>query len=863
MLKFVENHKKKINQGQTHMYCGGGKKIIMSIGEEDMEELYNLITEGYKNGKKDQNSFTEKIIKEKNIRFYIDIDFEIEDFGDSVTAEEIKEKMKKINEKVKETVEKLTGDEPEMIIANRLKYKEHLYFPKLIVNQETAKELIKELIKEFKKSEEMKKIIKKEKIFDSSVYSTGLRMLYCNKGSLWNGKEEKLKKEQEEHKKIFGEGDWNDYYKIVDRNLEELEQGIEDLRRTRIVTTEEITYEFKREEVTKKERREIERRQNWKWIEVAKYLEEKGGRKEVRCIGETEMGYNYECNRTEPCFCNGYHTSNNWYVIILPTCMLTGNYSPKCHTHKIEVNEQKFDDFMTMITEEHEYAVIFAEKMKKEIRYTGDTKQGFMTCEKGYWESLNRTRLQCMLKDMFKPMLDKLQNNCLWNYMYYEHLAGERKLTEEEEKIRKQSKIYKEQALKGRKYIRNQRNTLQLIEACKETLLDCDLLNKLDKRQNLFAFTNKICDLNTLEIRNIEPEDMISLTTGYDYDEHIDIEIQEEFEEFLRQIYPIDDEREFIQTYFGYCLRGDHPEKILLFLTDTRNGYNGKSTIGKMICKTWGEYAISGNKELLYKRDKYFETENSHQSGKLMYEKKRIATFEELDPERRLNNELIKEYNGSDYKLPVRQANSSETKEMAWTAKMIMMFNGMKLPKFDIDDKALIQRMVTIQHRSKFVFTQEELDDERNLGHEFTYLANTEIEHQLEKWKSYFFRWCLEGLKMYQEHRFNKKPQACKQWKQELLQTQNVVQEFIDRFVEKSNDTNAFIKQKDIWERYEIEYREYERNAKTKIGKHKFCQRLSEIMPNDTFKQVHWSEKTHKNVWIGYRWNQTEEKELE
>lgn len=841
---------------QTHTYFKDGPTALC-LSDQDVVSLKKALWINYMSGNITYNTFTEKIRKDDIIKFFVDIDFKLEWFQVK-TPEGIHNTMTTINKMVVEEVQSVTDSTEECIITNRLEYKEHLFFPNLIMTKVAACKLVNVLTERLSpKIKALVNVPDDEPVIDKGVYNVGLRMLYCHKGFMW--KKHKLKAEQDAHSKVYGKGTWVDYYKVVDPlTLKAVVPTMEHLDLTQITTMEPVTYTDEFEDVlsttgNKKSNKSQVLISTKDWTDVAHYLEQKGGRKQVRYIGKTDMGFNYDCNRSEPCFCNGHHTSNNWYVIVLPTCMLTGNYSPNCHTHKIDINEQKFDDFMTMITEENEYAVMFAETMKDKIKYTGDSKRGFMTCEKGYWETLNKTKLQCMLKDMFKPMLDKLQSYCLWNFMYYERLAGERALTDDEVKAKKQSKVHKEQALKGRKYIRSQRNTTQLVEACKETLLDCDLVDKLDKRNDLFAFTNKVCDLETLEMRDFDPDDMISRTTGYDYDDHIDPRTQDEFLEFIKQIYPVDDEREFIQTYFGYCLRGDHPEKILLFLTDTRDGYNGKSTVGKLLRKTWGNYAMSGNKELLYKRDKNFETENSHQSGKLLYDKIRVVSFEELDEERRLNNELIKEYNGSNYSLPVRQANSSETKEMPWSAKMVMMFNGMKLPKFDIDDKALINRPVTIQHRSKFVATQADLEQERELGHEYTYLADTHLDDKLEKWTSYFFRWCLEGLKLYQQHRFTKKPKACQQWQQELVQTQNVVQEFINRFVSKSENPKLFVKQAHLWDKYSNEYRDIERNNKTKIGKHKFIQRLTQILPMNAFKTTYRFENdVKKNVWVGF-----------
>ena len=44
----------------------------------------------------------------------------------------------------------------------------------------------------------------------------------------------------------------------------------------------------------------------------------------------------------------------------------------------------------------------------------------------------------------------------------------------------------------------------------------------MDSKGYLFAFINKVLDCKTCEIRDIEPDDYIMITTNYNYPEYTD-----------------------------------------------------------------------------------------------------------------------------------------------------------------------------------------------------------------------------------------------------------------------------------------------------------------------------------------------------
>ena len=125
---------------QTHtMFNSVVLKGYLSVEEESRLWLRMLEEKG-------EHAYTKKIDREKSIRYFVDIDFTLSELGVG-DKEELKGKMREVNESIKRNVEKIVGRVERMVIANRLYNKEHIHFPELIVSVESAKKLSEELEK--------------------------------------------------------------------------------------------------------------------------------------------------------------------------------------------------------------------------------------------------------------------------------------------------------------------------------------------------------------------------------------------------------------------------------------------------------------------------------------------------------------------------------------------------------------------------------------------------------------------------------------------------------------------------------------------------------------------------------------------
>ena len=107
----------------------------------------------------------------------------------------------------------------------------------------------------------------------------------------------------------------------------------------------------------------------------------------------------------------------------------------------------------------------------------------------------------------------------------------------------------------------------------------------------------------------------------------------------------------------------------------------------------------------------------------------------------------LKEVTGGPTTLQVRAAHAVAPEPMPWTAKIILQFNEHNCPKFSTEDGALVERMLVVQHRSRFCSAQtyQEHADQPN-----TFLADSAVLTQLKAKPHVMLAWMLAGRPRYQ-----------------------------------------------------------------------------------------------------------------
>ena len=287
----------------------------------------------------------------------------------------------------------------------------------------------------------------------------------------------------------------------------------------------------------------------------------------------------------------------------------------------------------------------------------------------------------------------------------------------------------------------------------------------------------------TTVLRHARPEDLVTKSVGYEVPEDGLCDTAD-VEAVFAQIYPVEEERRFFQLYGGYCLLGNNPAKGFVCLTDRRKGDNGKSTAVRLLRRALGDDYVIDNKQNLLYEARYSTNVNAHDSGMLAFEGKRLAIMEELSANWTLDTSVMKQLTGGEARISVRAAGVADTRAMAWSAKLVTVFNEGCAPKFNVEDHAFTKRMMVMPHRAFFCKT----DTARaaHAGEPYTFDADGGKIEALEgePWK--LLAWFLEGLEAYWtsgQVEFQP-PTACHEWAGNLVQEQDDLMAWLDESVE-------------------------------------------------------------------------------
>jgi phage/plasmid-associated DNA primase len=295
----------------------------------------------------------------------------------------------------------------------------------------------------------------------------------------------------------------------------------------------------------------------------------------------------------------------------------------------------------------------------------------------------------------------------------------------------------------------------------------------LDQDPYLMGMENGVLDLRACEFRAGKTSDRISRSTGsnfFDANHPYDHEEDEEFQSYMRQIYPDDYERTAVMQICGYVLLGIRPEKLCFLFTDYRDGFTAKSTLFKFFRWALGRYYRKGRcEDLGVNRN---PSTQGHSSNWLGYKDFRLIGYEEFDADFRVSWGTIKDWTGGCAEIVGRDANIAENVTIQMRAAIFMAFNITAIVDLEKADAATIARLILIPHRAKFhPFTaRDAYDQEITDGVPHTYMADPNFDEKIQRLAPYFLKWCLAGLAEYHSKRFSNLPASFSRFKNDIVQ---------------------------------------------------------------------------------------------
>jgi len=157
----------------------------------------------------------------------------------------------------------------------------------------------------------------------------------------------------------------------------------------------------------------------------------------------------------------------------------------------------------------------------------------------------------------------------------------------------KQLDSYSETLVKLNKKLGSASTVRNIKEFLPSLYKDDKVFDKMDANRYLFACENKVFDLEAKIWRKIKPEDYISITTGYEYEEETkeNIEIQKKVDEFLRSCFKTDGEYIYFLTIIARTFLGTRDDRwSQKFYIWTGSGSNGKSLVSGFVNSVLGNY---------------------------------------------------------------------------------------------------------------------------------------------------------------------------------------------------------------------------------------------------------------------------------
>jgi len=232
-----------------------------------------------------------------------------------------------------------------------------------------------------------------------------------------------------------------------------------------------------------------------------------------------------------------------------------------------------------------------------------------------------------------------------------------------------------------------------------------------DDNWHLLGFNNMVYDMELGEIRDYKYEDYISITTGYDWRDPTDEELQT-MTRLIELVMPIEAEREAYLQILSTALSGKCLEKFIIF---NGSGGNGKGMLNDILLLALGQYAMIGNNGILFEQSK---TGSNPEKANL--HKKRLVIFREPPEKNRFENSIIKELTGGGSISARGLYEGTCEKELNLT--LIVECN--KRPLFKEEPtEADARRIVDVLFRSSFVSDDKLLDNDK-----YIYKANTDYK---------------------------------------------------------------------------------------------------------------------------------------
>ena len=261
---------------------------------------------------------------------------------------------------------------------------------------------------------------------------------------------------------------------------------------------------------------------------------------------------------------------------------------------------------------------------------------------------------------------------------------------------------------------------------------DDELEKKMDESRHLFAFADKVIDLEKDVVRDITPSDYVSLHTGYKFPTVSRPSVRKEIMATLRSMWDDDEMVQYMLRVIASNLHGR--KKFEEFYIWTGKGGNGKGLLSELVKRAYGDYYHSIPSECLTKQNDKRDAPNPPIANA---KSKRFIQAQEPEGEAKLQVGFIKEFTGGD-EITARALYANPVKFVP-QGGLFLQCNV--LPKVSNLDGGIMRRLKVQHFPHQFVKVPTEPHHRP---------INTELKDKISKsdeWRDEFMMILLETFK--------------------------------------------------------------------------------------------------------------------
>lgn len=318
---------------------------------------------------------------------------------------------------------------------------------------------------------------------------------------------------------------------------------------------------------------------------------------------------------------------------------------------------------------------------------------------------------------------------------------------------------------------------------------------QFDNNPYLFAFNNKIYDLEKSQFIEPKFDQYVSMTTGYKYIDN-DHEEKAKIDEINKLIDTIFPDPEIKKLYLTILSTGMDGKALELFVIANGSGGNGKGLLNEFVFNMLGNYAYILPSTILLNPLK----SNGANVEVANANRKRLVIAREPDAKFKINTSTLRELTGGE-EINARGLYSDNTK-VNLNLSFVMECNDK--PKLDEINDAMSRRILDIPFKNRFVdqYVYDELDEEDK---KTTFLVNSDYkgtEFKVKYRQALFKILCDHHQAFLKNKRVLPKPKEIIQRNKEYLQSSDEMLSWFNDNYDKTDNKKDIIKLKSVYDKF-------------------------------------------------------------